>query len=230
MTSPIQTTGTFLADAFSGALTVNIGSNFAAGNSGILTTSHYSVGDNISTVSIGGSGATKDAALGSGVFNAELWSMLGMAGGTTAVVITPTGGSGHFISGAVDEWAGSLGMTRDAPTFATAVSNTSTAPTITAAAALAQASAISYSCFAPAIQDTNIAALPPSGWTATYTENNNVAHQAGCGAYKEHISISTVTATFAVTESGVGDHWLTIGCYKISLGGILRQMMNYHGG
>jgi hypothetical protein len=219
MASPVNTSALLQVDNDASGVTFNAGFTFTAGRDAVLTLVHFaSDAQTITGVTIGGTAATLDAnASDGGGSKAHIWRAQNITGGTANVVITVSGGSDHYISGAVQEWAAGV-LTSPAVDTGTAntATGTSAAPAVSTATTTSQANTVTYAvvCSLEAVANNNFSG--PTGWNAVWTEQDSNTHQGGRGAWLEHSSAGTKTATFGMTSGG----WVAaIVAYKLVGGG-----------
>lgn len=217
MASPINSSALLQVDNDAGGVTFNAGFTFTAGRDAILLLNHFATGQTITGVTIGGTTATLDVALNKFLTSdnsARIYRAQNIAGGTANIVITVSGGTDHYISGAVHEWAaGDLTASAlDTGTGNTAT-GTSAAPSASTATSTSQANTIIYALLCPSTGVTNDNITGPSGWNVMWTEQNSSAHEGGRGAWIEEASAGTKTATFGMTS---GDWGVAIVAYKLS--------------
>jgi hypothetical protein len=216
--SPTNSSGTVHVAGASGNQTMNAGFTFTAGRQAVLVVSYYAGGNNISSLTIGGTAATKRAGAGAGD-DSEIWDVLGggVAGGTANVVFTfPGGTTDVYISFGVDEYAAST-LSYDTSTANTNSQSATTAPTVSTGAAVSTTSTMLYSV----VNNWGISApdtqTVPTGWTQVFQEPDGINWEMGAGARKEETTTGTKTATWTLSTSN--NSVTSIVAYIISGGG-----------
>lgn len=220
MASPANSSALLQVDNDAGGVTFNAGFTFTAGRDAILLLNHFATGQTITGVTIGGTTAVLDVALDKFLTSdnsARIYRAQNITGGTSDVVITVSGGTDHYISGSVHEWASGVLVS---PAVDTGTSNTATGtsatPSVSTAATTSQASTVIYALLCPSTGVTNNNITGPTGWNVMWTEQNTSAHEGGRGAWIEETTTGTKTATFGMTS---GDWGCSIIAYKLAGGG-----------
>ena len=206
----IQTTGKFQFTSVSGNQTANMGSNFTAGNGGVVEFVHYNggtPGNRISGVTIGGTSATLavrvvDAA------NQNTWecwyvpTSAGVAGGTTQIVLTLPAGTGQYITGSAEEWSDLDVLDTNGGNVTGTGSGSSTAPSATTSVSTSQTPVILYGGFVDSAGTNWTSATPPASWTESWEEPSGSTQEAGAGGYfADSGATGTKTGTWATGSS-----------------------------
>lgn len=205
--------------------TFNAGSAFTVGNQVVVCISAYH-SQLISSVSIAGTTATKDASRETDTFRAAYIFRATIANsGRTDVVVSFASSNEHAISACIDEWNNFTASPTDATGNAAPVFTTSHA--VSTSGSTTQADEVVYAClvFSAAPGATTF----PGGYTTMYDDANSTTYQQGAGAYLVLAATGTQTATWTSTNSV--NSRAAIATYKLSGGGgasILKQMMAHH--
>lgn len=197
----VSSSGLKFTDNFATGQSYTQGSNFTAGNTGIVSLVHYGAGgtNRILSVTIGGTAAVKDLDLtDTGTTNhAEVWRATNMAGGTNAFSFTCTAGSGQYISLGANEFSGlhasPLGQTGNSALGGTS----STAPTVSSSAPTTETDELVVALFVDIAGTNWTSATPPGSYTESWEQPDGSSHEAGTAAYRTSTTIGTQTATFA---------------------------------
>ena len=113
MTALVQTSGTKIVAASAGPETFTMPGNFTAGNSAVVTLSHFlTAGTAVTSVTIGGTAATRDLQydFGGGTQEIEVWKADNIAGGTPNFVVTYGGGTLNYLDCGCEEWDATLAI------------------------------------------------------------------------------------------------------------------------
>lgn len=197
MASPTNSSGLLQVDNDGGGgAVVSAGFTFAAGRDAVLTLSHYGTSTTITGITIGGTAAVLDASRNkfqSSEQSVRIYSAHDMVGGTDEVVFTYSGGSDHYISFSVEEWAEPLTVNADTPGGAESFSNT---PAASTSAATTVPSTLVYAVVGVTDNGAAQGLTGPTGWNSVWTEQNNSIHSAGRGAWIEETTTGVKTGTF----------------------------------
>lgn len=201
MATPSNTSGKLQADNTAGPSVLPAGFTFTAGRQAVLQIVQYATGQEISAVSIGGTAAVRIAHAIGGNNDADCWWVSSIGGSpTNEVVVTYSGGTDNYVSGAVSEWpAGTFsGVVSGSDNQAT---GNSASPSVATGVSL-PAGTVSFAQFVANIGRTNngISTAAPTGWTGVFTEQDSDNHEGGRGAWKEESTTGTKTATFSWTS------------------------------
>ena len=218
MALPINSSGLLQIDNDGGGnVTFNAGFTFTAGSDAVLTIAHYATGQSISGVTIGGASATLIASADkvSGSENsARIYLAQNVTGGTANVVISYSGGTDHYISCGVDEWASgvldSSALDTGTPNSAAAFTTT---PSVSTAISTSQANTIVYVVHVTNTTSTSNGITGPTGWNVVWTEQDSTNHEGGRGAWIEESTTGTKTATMSQSVVGWG---LAIAALKLA--------------
>lgn len=196
----VQNGGKFGSQNFSGAQTYHMGSNFTAGNDVLVCTNHWHASAvSLSGVTVNGTTATL---IHTGVGSTALlqyWLARNVSGGGNGVVITPTSGSGHYLTANAIEI--SPIDTTAIDVFAESNATSTTPGSTVTTATTTQCEELVYACWRDDSGVVNSAPVTPSGYTLAALETDGVNTQGGAMAYKLVQRLGTQNATFGCTST-----------------------------
>lgn len=216
MPTPVNSSGKLQVDNVSATQTLNAGFTFTAGRDAFASFAHYATGGaTIASVTIGGTAATRDIrATTGGQVNTEIWRAQNIVGGTSDVVIAFTGGTDHYFSLSVEEYAAGvfINPALDSGTENSASGN-STSPGATTAISTSQADTHVYGAFSTNTGSSNNNITGPTSGTSAWVEQNSSAHQGGAGGYRTESSTGSKSMGWTM-DSG---QWVAVvAAYKLA--------------
>lgn len=202
MASPLNASGELQANNVGTSSTFNAGFTFTAGRDAIFSATHYQgTAGLITSVTIGGTAATRDLRIGADANNrCEIWRATNIAGGTTDVVVNYSTASDNYITASCEEWAAGM---FPALSFSNTNNGTSTTPNGSFITDIANV--VLYSAFNNASVD--LASLTePSGYTVGFEELLVTGVEGGGAAYFSDSAAGSKTATWTANTSIVWSH------------------------
>lgn len=171
---------------------------------------------NIAGVTLGGTAAVLIVRASSGNFRSEIWAAYNVAGSNNNVVVVAGGvSSSNYLAGGCKQFAASAALTLASGLQNTA-SGSGTAPAVSTNGATTQASALTIATVCSTGAGSAAGLSGPTGWTPTWTEQDNSNSVCGRSAYREETVAGVKTATFASASAA----WIAaIAVFNVGSGG-----------